>query len=75
MQIATWCTMKYRHTLKAQQDEISSNAINDTLEDDAMTFFTVLDNKTKAKFGDDKTFDDLNEPQQREVFASITRRY
>ena len=59
--------------VKAQQDEINSNAINDTLEDDAMTFFTVLDNKTKAKFGDDKTFDDLNEPQQREVFASITK--
>jgi hypothetical protein len=59
--------------VKAQQDEINSNAINDTLEDDAMTFFTVLDNKTKAKFGDDKTFDDLNEAQQREVFESITK--
>ena len=59
--------------VKAQQDEINSNAINDTLEDDAMTFFTVLDNKTKAKFGDDKTFDDLNEVQQREVFESITK--
>jgi hypothetical protein len=59
--------------VKAQQDEINSNAINDIVEDDAMTFFTVLDNKTKAKFGDDKTFDDLNEPQQREVFESITK--
>jgi hypothetical protein len=59
--------------VKAQQDEINSNAINDIVEDDAMTFFTVLDNKTKAKFGDDKTFDDLNEAQQREVFESITK--
>lgn len=60
--------------VKAEHEEINRNAVKDLAEgDNALTFFTVLDNKAKAKFGDNTTFDDLTEQQQREVVESITK--